>query len=193
VAAQPKWSDFPFVVLANGTKAPRTPLAAAIIEGLGNVVMLERPLHAEAMIRALRSALKARRRQYEVRAFADTLEQAVAERTRQLQAARESLEIALDAADMGSWDLDIVRDSARRSIRHDEIFGYRSLQPEWGRDTFLGHVVDEERQSVAAAFDGAAQSGQLDIECRIDTADGKRRWIAPRAGCNMTRTAAPSG
>ena len=180
VAAQPKWSDFPFVVLANGAKAPRTPLAACTIESLGNVLMLERPLHADAVIGALRSALKARRRQYEVRAFADTLEQAVVERTHELQAAREGLEIALDAADMGSWDLDLARDEARRSLRHDEIFGYRELQPSWGRDTFLAHVVDEERAAVAAAFGAALEKGVLDVECRIDAADGSCRWIAAK-------------
>lgn len=180
VASQPKWSDLPFVVLANGNKAPRTPLAAATLERLGNVVLLERPLHAEAMLGALRSALKARRRQYEVRAFAETLERSVAERTQELAAARESLEIALEAAEMGSWDLDLVRDSARRTLRHDEIFGYDTLQPSWGRDIFLEHVVPEEREAVAAAFDEAAHSGALDLECCIEAFDGSKRWIAAK-------------
>lgn len=180
LSGQPKWSDFPFVVLANGHKAPRTPQAAATLENLGNVVLLERPLHADAMVGALRSALKARRRQYEVRAFADTLEQSVAERTQELKAARESLEFALDAADMGSWDLDLVRDFARRSLRHDQIFGYETLQPYWGRDVFLRHVAPDERARIAAAFDEAATSGVLDIECSINAADGSKRSIAAK-------------
>jgi PAS domain S-box-containing protein len=180
VAAQPKWSDLPFVVLANGNKSPRTPLAAATLESLGNVVLLERPLHADAILGALRSALKARRRQYEVRAFADTLERSVAERTQELAAARESLEIALDAADMGSWDLDLLRDEARRTLRHDEVFGYETLQPAWGRNIFLQHVIPEEREVVAAAFDQAAHSGTLDLECCIDAHDGSKRWIAAK-------------
>ena len=180
VATQPKWSDLPFVVLANGNKAPRTSLAAATLESLGNMVLLERPLHADAMLGALRSALKARRRQYQIRSFADTLERSVAERTRDLEVARESLEIALDAADMGSWDLDLVNDEARRTLRHDEIFGYPSLQPHWGRELFLEHVVPEDRQVAAAAFDDAARTGSLDIECRIEGADGVGRWIAAR-------------
>ena len=178
VEAQPRWSDLPFVVLANGHKAPRTPVAAATIEALGNVVLLERPLHADAMLGAIRSALKARRRQYEVRAFADTLERSVAERTHDLEAARESLEIALVAAEMGSWDLDLATDAARRTLRHDEIFGYPALQPSWGRAAFLSHVVPEDREAVVAAFDAAFDSGALDVECSINGADGVRRWIA---------------
>jgi hypothetical protein len=108
VAAQPKWSDLTFVVLANGDRGPRSALASDRLADLGNVVLLERPLHAEAMLGAVRSALKARRRQYELRATAETLELAVVQRTRDLEAARQSLEIALDAAGMGSWDLDLA-------------------------------------------------------------------------------------
>lgn len=67
VADQDTWSDLPFVVLANGSPTPRTTAATARLADLGNVVLLERPLHAEAMLGALRSSLKARARQYEVR------------------------------------------------------------------------------------------------------------------------------
>lgn len=102
VAAQPSWADIPFVVLTNGTKAPRTLHATQRLSDLGNVVLLERPLHAEAMLGAIRSALTARGRQYELRDVAVTLERAVEDRTAELRSARESLEIALDAAGMGS-------------------------------------------------------------------------------------------
>ena len=81
VAAQPAWADIPFIVLANGARTPRTSLATQRLADLGNVVLLERPLHAEAMLGAVRSALKARSRQYEVRDAADTLERAVVDRT----------------------------------------------------------------------------------------------------------------
>lgn len=178
VSAQPKWSDMPFVVLSNGTRAPRTVHAAATIASLGNVVLLERPLHAETIAGALRSALKARKRQYEVRAFADTLERSVAERTRDLAAARESLEIALAAAGMGSWDLDLVNDTTRRTLRHDEIFGYSVLQSAWGLRIFLSHVSADERESVSASFNSALESGVLDLECSINAASGGKRWIS---------------
>jgi PAS domain S-box-containing protein len=67
VADQESWSDIPFVVLANGSRSPRSAAATQRLADLGNVVLLERPLHAEAMLGAVRSSLKARRRQYEVR------------------------------------------------------------------------------------------------------------------------------
>ncbi|SES17606.1 PAS domain S-box protein [Sphingobium sp. YR768] len=67
VAGQESWSDIPFVVLANGSRAPRTVTATERLAELGNVVLLERPLHAEAMLGAVRASLKARARQFEVR------------------------------------------------------------------------------------------------------------------------------
>ncbi|HEX8447667.1 MAG TPA: ATP-binding protein [Sphingomonas sp.] len=180
VAAQPTWSDLPFVVLANGGRAPRTATATGRLGDLGNVVLLERPLHAEAMLGAVRSALKARRRQYEVRAAAATLEQAVAERTSELEAARDSLAFALDAADMGSWDMDLVTGETRRTLRHDAIFGYSEMQPSWTVDHLLSHVVPGQRAAVAAAFDQAIATGTLDVECAIMGADGQARWITKK-------------
>jgi signal transduction histidine kinase len=177
IAAQPTWSDLPFIVLANGTRGPRSALASARVDGLGNVVLLERPVHAEAMLGAVRSAIKARRRQYEVRSAAATLETAVAQRTAELEAARGSLEFALDAAGMGSWNLDLASGEVQRSLRHDEIFGYAEPQPHWSVERMLSHVDPRERDRIAAAFADAHTTGKLDIECPIRGADGSERWI----------------
>ncbi|TXC72469.1 response regulator [Sphingomonas ginsenosidivorax] len=180
VARQPAWSDVPFVVLANGSRAPRTAAASDRLAELGNVVLLERPLHAEAMLGAIRSAVKARNRQYEVRDAAVTLERAVVERTAELEDARDSLEVALEAAGMGSWDIDFLTGDARRTPRHDEIFGYSEPLDHWDVDMFLGHVDAADRDAVADAFTTALTSGTLDIECGITAADGSHRWIVAK-------------
>lgn len=67
LANQPPWSDIPFIILANGTSRHRSERAKARIDALRNGVLLSRPLHAEELVRAVRSALKARSRQYEAR------------------------------------------------------------------------------------------------------------------------------
>ncbi len=180
VVAQPTWSDLTFVVLSNGDRGPRSPLSTDRLGDLGNIVLLERPLHAEALLGAVRSALTARRRQYEVRASAETLELAVRQRTRELEAARQSLEIALDAAGMGSWDVDLASGETRRTPRHDEIFGYGALQPSWTVDRFLFHVDPADRARVSDAFARARAEGSLDVECAIVDAQGRRRSISTR-------------
>lgn len=180
VARQPRWSDLPFIVLANGGSAPRTALASERLEDLGNVVLLQRPLHAEAMLGAARSALKARRRQYQVRTASATLECAVVERTSDLEAARDKLEFALAAASMGSWDLDLASGDVERSRRHDQIFGYEHPLPNWNFKLLLEHVEPAQRAGVAEAFHAATLTGKLDMECAIIGADGITRWIVKK-------------
>ena len=78
--AQLTWSDFPFILLATKRSGRRPQAASRILQQLGNVVVLERPIHGETLTSAVESALRARRRQYEAR-----------RRLRELSAAEESL------------------------------------------------------------------------------------------------------
>ncbi|MEG9524189.1 MAG: MASE4 domain-containing protein [Hyphomicrobiales bacterium] len=102
-------------------------------------------------------------------------------RRAELQLARDNLALALEAAEMGDWDLDLRSGVSRRSPRHDAIFGHREPVDAWDVDTFLAHVVPEDRDAVRAAFDVARGSGRLDIDCRIRRADdGATRWVTVR-------------
>lgn len=94
----------------------------------------------------------------------------------------ESLVLALDAAQMGQWDLDVSKDTMRRSPRHDEIFGYQTPQPKWGWQDFLQHIAPDDREAVAEQFRQAiAKGGKFNVECRIIWPDRSTRWIAVRA------------
>jgi PAS domain S-box-containing protein len=81
VAAQPPWSDLAFLVLATKQPGMRTAARTAVLDGLGNPVLLERPLNAESLVSAARSALRARGGQLAVRDLAAGLEERVRERT----------------------------------------------------------------------------------------------------------------
>jgi signal transduction histidine kinase len=99
VQAQPPWSDFPFVILTSrATSIAAQAYRMRLLESLGNVSLLERPLNALTLMSAVRSAMRARKRQYEVQdhlldrdTFAAQLEDLVRERTSQLQRANEQL------------------------------------------------------------------------------------------------------
>ena len=98
----------------------------------------------------------------------------IAERAR----AEQSLAIALDAADMGSWDLDIAADDSVRSARHDAIFGYPHPLPHWGLSDAADHILPEDWPAFADALAEAGVSGRIDVERRIRRAgDGAVRWI----------------
>ncbi|WP_375454402.1 MASE4 domain-containing protein [uncultured Methylobacterium sp.] len=97
----------------------------------------------------------------------------------ELQLARDNLAIALDAAAMGDWELDLVAGTSRRTLRHDRIFGYEAVQPHWDRAAILAHVLPEDRAAAEAAFAAAEATGHLDLQCRIRRAgDGATRWVA---------------
>ncbi|HET8551505.1 MAG TPA: PAS domain S-box protein [Gammaproteobacteria bacterium] len=105
----------------------------------------------------------------------DLTRQKQAERRR--RAAEESLQIALDAADMGHWDVDLVAGTMRRSTRCDAIFGYDPQQP-WDREIFLNHVHPEDREAVAERLEPTGEGHRLELECRIKRSDdGATRWI----------------
>lgn len=74
--AQPAWSDFPFIVMATKRSGARPREAALILEQLGNVVVLERPVHGDTLVSAVASAFRGRKRQYEARRRLEDLKQA---------------------------------------------------------------------------------------------------------------------
>ena len=105
------------------------------MEKLRNVTLQERPIQTMTLVSAANAALRARRRQYEAARYliereqaANRLEELVLERTRQLQdtndqlvAARDSLKVALEAAQMMTWDLDLGEHRSGRSAVHDRV------------------------------------------------------------------------
>lgn len=126
--AQPPWSDFPMIVLTGGgLSTATTEIAVRSRHRLGNVTLLERPLRAATLISAVRSAVSARHRQYEIR---DHLrERSRAEEA--LRAARDMLESIVEdrtaALRRLSAQLLKVQDEERRRIArelHDSLGQY---------------------------------------------------------------------
>ncbi len=80
LAEQPPWSDMPFVVLTYGGRVTRQSHGRAReLQALGNVTLIERPVRPDTAQSSVRSALRARMRQYEVRARQEALLQANAD------------------------------------------------------------------------------------------------------------------
>ncbi|QDT15017.1 PAS domain S-box protein [Alienimonas californiensis] len=100
----------------------------------------------------------------------------------EIRESRERLAFALEAADLGQWDLNLNDRTAGRTPRHDQIFGYDAPLPEWTYQMFLEHVLPEDRPAVDASFQEAQAVGTAwEVECRIRRADGAERWIWTKA------------
>ena len=78
--SQPAWSDFPIILLASNRVSRRSAQSLEVLERLGNVVVLERPLNSETLRRAVTSSLRARVRQYDSRRHLDESRQHLAQR-----------------------------------------------------------------------------------------------------------------
>jgi PAS domain S-box-containing protein len=123
-------------------------------------------------VTALRTAQRALQKSY------DELERRVEERTAELRESEQRLTHALEAGELGTWGLNTKTGKAWRSLRHDQIFGYEALLPEWTYQMFLEHVVPEDRKKVDEKFGQAISRGaEWNFECRIKRIDGAVRWI----------------
>jgi signal transduction histidine kinase len=65
---QPTWSDFPVLLLTEAGAVSAASLRRREMQKpLGNVLLLERPIRPETLVSTVKTALRARRRQYELR------------------------------------------------------------------------------------------------------------------------------
>jgi signal transduction histidine kinase/ActR/RegA family two-component response regulator len=78
----------------------------------------------------------------------------------------ELLQVALDSAGRGSWELYLSTGAVHRTARHDQIFGYAEIQPFWDLEMTLAHIVEEDRPDVRQAFAQAKLTGEIDVEAR---------------------------
>ncbi|MES2902760.1 MAG: ATP-binding protein [Pseudomonadota bacterium] len=180
---QEPWSDFPFVLLATKRAGRRPELATQMLEMLGNVVVLERPIHSETLTSAVRSALRVRRRQYEARRHLLDIrksEERQAELNNLLAISIDDKTAELDRL----WTL-----SEDMLARANYQGGLSAVSPAW--TTVLGYseqrllgrpyseiIHPDDVSTVIAALNTMRQTGEpTRFENRILAADGEYRPI----------------
>ena len=71
LGSQPPWSDLPVLILAR--QGADSPIIAAAMDRLANVTVIERPRRVASLISTVRTVLRARNRQYQLRGLLDGL------------------------------------------------------------------------------------------------------------------------
>jgi PAS domain S-box-containing protein len=175
LASQPRWSDIPVVVLLQG--GVESPIVAPVLERIDNVVLLPRPLQASALLSAARSALRARRRQYQTREY-------LAEQKRAEAALRESEQrarLAVDTAALGTYQRDLLTNEITLNTVCREILG--AVQEHLPLDIAPKSLHPDDQQlvlpAVARAFDPTLRE-ICAAEFRILRPDGSIRWVSGR-------------
>jgi signal transduction histidine kinase len=120
VAAQPAWSDFPIIVLTGGgATTPYTEMMVRSRTPMGNINLIERPLRPATLISSVRTAIRSRLRQYEIRNHLEEREQVEEE----LRRAHDELESLVEKRTLALRKLSArlmrVQDEERRRIARE--------------------------------------------------------------------------
>ncbi|MGJ7916319.1 PAS domain-containing protein [Massilia sp. LXY-6] len=100
-----------------------------------------------------------------------------------LSAREEQLRLAIDAADVGEWDVDVASETMHWPARVKAMFGISADRPVTLADFYDG-VHPEDRERTLASFAAAADPRlrvQYDAEYRtVGKEDGVLRWVAAK-------------
>jgi signal transduction histidine kinase len=120
VAAQPAWSDFPIIVLTGGgATTPYTEMMVRSRTPMGNISLLERPVRPATIISSVRTAIRSRLRQYQMRDHLEERERVEDE----LRRAHDELESLVEKRTLALRKLSArlmrVQDEERRRIARE--------------------------------------------------------------------------
>ncbi|MGZ3451407.1 MAG: hybrid sensor histidine kinase/response regulator [Polyangiales bacterium] len=135
IQEQPAWSDLPVLVMASAQHTHVSPDGLVALSELGNVTVLQRPMHVVVLLTAIRSALRARKRQAEVRDLLGKLERGVRDRDAFLATLGHELRNPLAAIRNALELLDRARRPDEASERERVILRRQAHH--------LGHLVDD--------------------------------------------------
>jgi PAS domain S-box-containing protein len=93
----------------------------------------------------------------------------------------ERLRLALDAANIGIWDWNIVTNQVIWSSGHENLFGFPLGTFDGRYETFMACVLPEDRTALLVALN-KSQKGHINYyhQYRIACPDGNVRWIEGR-------------
>jgi signal transduction histidine kinase len=183
IARQPAWSDLPIIVFTAPSAIVDPAWALDRLGPLGNVTLLGRPLRRATLVTVVRSAIRARRRQYAARDVLLELEREVAARDRFLAMLGHELRNPLFAV---TTALEVIERRGAGGLRELEIIGRQSRQ--------LARIVDD-LLDMARITSGkvALHRVPLDLAALAAKALEALRPQAARAGIALALAGTPLG
>ncbi|WP_454597329.1 PAS domain S-box protein [Qipengyuania sp. SM2507] len=174
--AQPAWSDIPFIVLTSGRTRRRTPEEDERIDALGNAVLLARPMHRDDIIRAVRSALKARQRQFEARARMEELR----DHQEMLRKSERKFHAIANSIDQMIWS---TRPDGYHDYYNDRWYEYTGVpQGSTDGERWDGMFHPDDQPRAWRRWEHSLETGEpYEIEYRLRHRSGEYRWVLGKA------------
>ena len=123
------------------------------------------------------------------------LEREILERQQAEEALRQSeerLRLALDAAQMGSWEWNLLTNHRTWSSRMEQLFGLEVGVFDGTYETFMACVHLEDRQGIAQALNRALLEQQdYHHQFRVVWSDGSIHWIEAKGKCFCNQRGQP--
>ncbi|HJU72215.1 MAG TPA: ATP-binding protein [Gemmatimonadaceae bacterium] len=154
---QEPWSDIPIIFLSGA--GADSAAAAWAMELLGNVTILERPVRLTTLVSALRTAIRARRRQYQLRD--QVLDLRAAEITLRAQSQRQRLLGEAAAVLLATDDPDAMM----RGM-------FITIAPHFKLDAFINYMVNETGDALRLASYEGLDDAAATLVARLEFGEG---------------------
>ena len=179
--SQPSWSELPLIILTHGGESRVARLLDTVAAAANGITVLERPIGSSTLLRAVKVAIRSRRRQYQVRDLLLESKQAEAA----LRKSDERYRFIAETAEVGYWDWDIIHDVLEWGAVCKRLFGL-SEDEEISYSRFLEvvHADDREKtdQAVRVCLSGA---GAYDVDYRAVWPDLTLHWIRAKGNAQF--------
>ncbi|HWE04525.1 MAG TPA: ATP-binding protein [Tepidisphaeraceae bacterium] len=185
IRSQPVWSDVPIIVLSRG--GSESPGLAPLLGSLGNVSVLERPIRVSTLLSIVRSTLRARDRQYQVRShFSERLRA-----EQELRASEGRLRLALHTGKLGVWERDLTTNELTCTPACKANYGRAPDEP-FSYDDLTASIHPEDAAKVrTAARQAVSDHAEYDIEYRNIWPDGTVHWLLVRGQAEYATDGTP--
>ena len=171
--AQPPWSDLPVIVMTSGGEADEASLyRLKLLEPLGNVTLLERPLRKVTLVSAVNTALRAREHQYEIRDYLEERKRSEEE----LRSREERWRFIANALPQFIWT---SRPDGDTEFINRYWYDYTGLENNGVYDRSWAQVVHPDDLPLlnTVRSEAAASGREMPFEYRVKRAsDGAWRW-----------------
>jgi PAS domain S-box-containing protein len=185
---QQPWSDLPLIAMATPANDARwTEVLSTLFGSTGNLTLLERPCRAATLLSTVQVALRARRKQYEVRDLLKSEHTAWLKAEASLQQAQKSdaarklneerLNLAALTAGLGVWTASLSTREIECTALGKTLFGF-SVEDEVTLEALAARVLPDDREQAEACLRKTLQENR-DFQCegRVVWPDGSIHWL----------------